>query len=216
MARESQPLLERPGVRAAGVRQVLRDLGLSYVSNGVIGLIFAGSGPIAVTLAVGAAGGTYPGPARVLGVWHPFLGRGSDPVNVAHLSPAPGLRLVHSRHRAPWPVAAALVLSGGGRGVLHVWHSHPRARRHRNGAPDHGSRPPAIKSAAGLVPSAILWRLSHPGDPRIMVDWGTKSCRGRQASNPDSCSFRGYKKGNGGPQLGTTRGTHASVAVVDW
>jgi benzoate membrane transport protein len=52
-----QPLLERPGVRPAGARQVFRDLGLPYVSNGVIGLIFSASGPIAVTLAVGAAGG---------------------------------------------------------------------------------------------------------------------------------------------------------------
>lgn len=52
-----QPLLERPGVRPAGVGQVFRDLGMPYVSNGVIGLIFSASGPIAVTLAVGAAGG---------------------------------------------------------------------------------------------------------------------------------------------------------------
>jgi benzoate membrane transport protein len=60
-ARESQPLLERPGVRPAGLRQFLRDLGTPYVSNGVIGLIFAGSGPIAVTLAVGTAGGLTDG-----------------------------------------------------------------------------------------------------------------------------------------------------------
>ena len=52
-----EPLLERPGVRPAGPRRILRDLGLSYVSNGAIGLIFAASGPIAVTLAVGTAGG---------------------------------------------------------------------------------------------------------------------------------------------------------------
>ncbi|HEY1157743.1 MAG TPA: benzoate/H(+) symporter BenE family transporter [Arthrobacter sp.] len=57
MAATSQPLLERPGVRPAGPRRILRDLGLSYVSNGAIGLIFAASGPIAVTLAVGTAGG---------------------------------------------------------------------------------------------------------------------------------------------------------------
>lgn len=56
-AHARQPLLERPGVRPAFVRQVFRDLGLPYVSNGVIGLIFSASGPIAVTLAVGAAGG---------------------------------------------------------------------------------------------------------------------------------------------------------------
>ncbi|MET3175493.1 UNVERIFIED_ORG: benzoate membrane transport protein [Arthrobacter sp. UYCu721] len=52
-----QPLIERPGVRPAGVRQVLRDTALPYVSNGLIGLIFTASGPIAVTLAVGVTGG---------------------------------------------------------------------------------------------------------------------------------------------------------------
>ncbi|MDP9886778.1 benzoate/H(+) symporter BenE family transporter [Pseudarthrobacter enclensis] len=56
-----EPLLERPGVRPAGPRTILRDLGLSYVSNGAIGLIFAASGPIAVTLAVGTAGGLTQG-----------------------------------------------------------------------------------------------------------------------------------------------------------
>lgn len=56
-----EPLLERPGVRPAGPRRILRDLGLSYVSNGAIGLIFAASGPIAVTLAVGTAGGLTQG-----------------------------------------------------------------------------------------------------------------------------------------------------------
>jgi len=57
LAKRPQPLLERPGLRPAGVRQVLRDVALPYASNGVIGLIFTASGPIAVTLAVGAAGG---------------------------------------------------------------------------------------------------------------------------------------------------------------
>lgn len=54
---ERNPLLERPDVRPAGVRDVLRDVGAHYAANGVIGLIFSASGPIAVTLAVGAAGG---------------------------------------------------------------------------------------------------------------------------------------------------------------
>lgn len=40
---------------------VLRDIGPQYVSNGVIGLVFTASGPIAVTLAVGAAGGLTQG-----------------------------------------------------------------------------------------------------------------------------------------------------------
>lgn len=54
---ERPPLLERPGVRPAGMREVFRDIGPQYATNGVIGLIFSASGPIAVTLAVGAAGG---------------------------------------------------------------------------------------------------------------------------------------------------------------
>jgi benzoate membrane transport protein len=61
LAPEPEPLLERPGGRPAGPRRLLRDLGLSYVSNGAIGLIFAASGPIAVTLAVGTAGGLTQG-----------------------------------------------------------------------------------------------------------------------------------------------------------
>lgn len=52
-----EPLFERPDTRPAGARDVLRDLGAQYAANGVIGLVFSASGPIAVTLAVGAAGG---------------------------------------------------------------------------------------------------------------------------------------------------------------
>lgn len=51
------PLFERPGVRPAGLRDVLRDIGGTYIVNGFVGLVFSASGPIAVTLAVGAAGG---------------------------------------------------------------------------------------------------------------------------------------------------------------
>lgn len=51
------PLLERPALRPAGVRDLMRDISPQYAGNGVIGLIFSASGPIAVTLAVGAAGG---------------------------------------------------------------------------------------------------------------------------------------------------------------
>ncbi|WP_411730713.1 benzoate/H(+) symporter BenE family transporter [Paeniglutamicibacter sp.] len=56
-APERSPLLERPVLRPAGVRDVLRDIAPQYAGNGVIGLIFSASGPIAVTLAVGAVGG---------------------------------------------------------------------------------------------------------------------------------------------------------------
>lgn len=57
VASERAPLLERPARRPAGVRALLRDLSPQYAANGVIGLVFSASGPIAVTLAVGAAGG---------------------------------------------------------------------------------------------------------------------------------------------------------------
>ena len=55
--RERNPLLERPDFRPAGVRDVIRDVGAQYAAHGLVGLIFSASGPIAVTLAVGMAGG---------------------------------------------------------------------------------------------------------------------------------------------------------------
>jgi benzoate membrane transport protein len=56
-APERPRLVERPSLRPAGLRDLWRDLAPQYASNGVIGLVFSASGPIAVTLAVGAAGG---------------------------------------------------------------------------------------------------------------------------------------------------------------
>lgn len=53
----AQPLFERPTIRPARVRDVLRDIGPHYISNGIVGLVFSASGPIAVTLTVGSAGG---------------------------------------------------------------------------------------------------------------------------------------------------------------
>ncbi|RAX45354.1 benzoate transporter [Arthrobacter sp. AQ5-06] len=53
----AQPLFERPRVGPAGVRDVLKDIGPHYASNGVVGLAFSASGPVAVTLAVGSLGG---------------------------------------------------------------------------------------------------------------------------------------------------------------
>lgn len=55
--RQRAPVLERPDLSPAGPRQLLRDLSPEYAVNGLIGLIFSASGPIAVTLAVGASGG---------------------------------------------------------------------------------------------------------------------------------------------------------------
>lgn len=56
-SQQRAPILERPDVSPAGPRQLLRDLSPEYAVNGLIGLIFSASGPIAVTLAVGASGG---------------------------------------------------------------------------------------------------------------------------------------------------------------
>ena len=51
------PLLERPPGRPATPREFVRDLGPHYASNGLIGVIFSASGPVAVILAVGGQGG---------------------------------------------------------------------------------------------------------------------------------------------------------------
>lgn len=51
--RQRAPVLERPDLSPAGPRQLLRDLSPEYAVNGLIGLIFSASGPIAV----GASGG---------------------------------------------------------------------------------------------------------------------------------------------------------------
>ncbi|GAA1855623.1 benzoate/H(+) symporter BenE family transporter [Brevibacterium marinum] len=52
-----EPLIERPGTRLPRLREIRRDLGLQYCLNAVVGLIFGITGPIAVTMAVGLAGG---------------------------------------------------------------------------------------------------------------------------------------------------------------
>jgi benzoate membrane transport protein len=50
-------LIERPAGGPPGPRRVLHDVGAGYAANGVIGLIFAATGPVAVILAVGRQGG---------------------------------------------------------------------------------------------------------------------------------------------------------------
>jgi benzoate membrane transport protein len=50
-------LFERPARPLPGPRRVLRDAGGLYAANGLIGVIFAATGPVAVILAVGAQGG---------------------------------------------------------------------------------------------------------------------------------------------------------------
>jgi benzoate membrane transport protein len=54
---DPEHLLERPDRSLPGIRQVGRDLGAAYAANGLIGFVFAATGPVAVILAVGGAGG---------------------------------------------------------------------------------------------------------------------------------------------------------------
>jgi benzoate membrane transport protein len=53
-------LLERPAQGAPGLRRLVRDSGPLYAANGLVGLIFAATGPVAVILAVGRQGGLSP------------------------------------------------------------------------------------------------------------------------------------------------------------
>ena len=55
-----QHLIERPVRPIPGPRRLLRDVGAVYAANGLIGLIFAATGPVAVILAVGTHGGLSP------------------------------------------------------------------------------------------------------------------------------------------------------------
>ena len=59
-AEAAQALIERPPRPLAGLRRVGRDVGPLYAANGLIGLIFAATGPVAVILAVGTQGGLTP------------------------------------------------------------------------------------------------------------------------------------------------------------
>ena len=52
-----QPLIEPFARPLAGPRTLRADFGASYTANGLIGLIFAATGPVAVILAVGTQGG---------------------------------------------------------------------------------------------------------------------------------------------------------------
>ena len=52
-----QPLIEPFPRPLAGPRTLRADVGASYTANGLIGLIFAATGPVAVILAVGTQGG---------------------------------------------------------------------------------------------------------------------------------------------------------------
>jgi benzoate membrane transport protein len=53
----SHRLIERPAPKLAGPRRLVHDSGAVYAVNGLIGLIFAATGPVAVILAVGKQGG---------------------------------------------------------------------------------------------------------------------------------------------------------------
>ena len=54
---ERPTLVERPPRPLTGLRRLRHDLGPLYAANGLIGLIFAATGPVAVILAVGTHGG---------------------------------------------------------------------------------------------------------------------------------------------------------------
>ena len=49
--------LERPETPPPTLREIVRDFGATYAINGLIGFIFAATGPVAVILSVGAQGG---------------------------------------------------------------------------------------------------------------------------------------------------------------
>jgi len=49
--------LEHPAIEHPGLRQVYADFGLNYFANGLIGFIFAATGPVAIILSVGTRGG---------------------------------------------------------------------------------------------------------------------------------------------------------------
>ncbi|MFZ2173669.1 MAG: benzoate/H(+) symporter BenE family transporter [Rhodococcus sp. (in: high G+C Gram-positive bacteria)] len=55
------PRFERPPWPPPGPSRVIRDLGGTYAANGLIGLIFSATGPVAVILAAGSAGGLSSG-----------------------------------------------------------------------------------------------------------------------------------------------------------
>ena len=60
-ARRGRPdLIERPPRPLAGPGRLLRDFGPLYAANGLIGVIFSATGPVAVILAVGTAGRLSP------------------------------------------------------------------------------------------------------------------------------------------------------------
>ena len=59
-AATTHSLLERPRWPPLGLRQLGRDFGPLYAANGLIGLIFAATGPVAVILAVATQGGLSP------------------------------------------------------------------------------------------------------------------------------------------------------------
>lgn len=60
LARSRPDLIERPPRPLTGPGRLLRDFGPLYAANGLIGLIFAATGPVAVILAVGTAGHLTP------------------------------------------------------------------------------------------------------------------------------------------------------------
>ena len=52
--------VERPSQRPASLRDIVADFGPVYAANGLIGFMFAATGPLAILMAVGSQGGLTP------------------------------------------------------------------------------------------------------------------------------------------------------------
>ena len=195
-APEAQPLLERPGVRPAGLRQFLRDLGTPYVSNGVIGLIFAGSGPIAVTLAVGTAGGLTDGQLASWVFAILFSGGAAtvfmsllyrQPLGFAWSIPGTVLLGPSLQHLSFPEVVGAFFTSG---------YSRPRPGCHRDCAPDHGGGPVAHCHGHG---GCCVLEIRHghsrlnPGEPSGGCPYGGRVPGPHSRAHPGQVSSAGAR-----------------------
>ena len=63
-----EPLIEPFSRPLPGPRTLRADFGTSYAANGLIGSIFAATGPVAVILAVGTSGRAVAGRDRLLDI----------------------------------------------------------------------------------------------------------------------------------------------------
>ena len=145
----SGPRFERPPRPLTGPRQLRDDLGPIYAANGLIGLIFAATGPVAVILAVGRQGGLSQADIAswVFGV---FFLNGVLTVlacwvyrqPLAFFWTIPGTVLVG-------PALAHLAVAPGRRGILRHGDADALARRDRLGSAGHGPDSDADRDGHG-------------------------------------------------------------------